>query len=65
VNVLDLEADGTMLDVGSRLGYPNLEALYAAVSANTVTVEDLTGRLLSDAGEGPPSGEDGGPEQPE
>ena len=45
VNLLDLEADGTMLQLGTELGYPNLETLYAAVAANTVTVEELTGRL--------------------
>ncbi|WP_252847178.1 RelA/SpoT family protein [Actinoallomurus purpureus] len=44
-NLLDLESDGTMLQLGTELGYPNLETLYAAVAANTVTVDRLTGFL--------------------
>lgn len=44
-NILDLESDGTMLQLGTELGYSNLEALYAAVAVGVVTVDELTGRL--------------------
>jgi GTP diphosphokinase / guanosine-3',5'-bis(diphosphate) 3'-diphosphatase len=54
VSLLDLETDGTMLQLGTGLGYPNLEALYAAVAANTVTVEELAGQLRP--GEPPDAG---------
>ena len=47
VNVLDLEGDGTVLGAARVLGYHDVDALYAAVAANAVTVEALTGRLLS------------------
>ncbi|HEY9523606.1 MAG TPA: HD domain-containing protein [Thermopolyspora sp.] len=46
ISLLELEGDGTALDACVRLGYRTLEDLYAAVAANSVTVDDLTGRLL-------------------
>lgn len=45
MNLLDLEGDGTMLQRGTELGYPNLETLYAAVAANAVTVAKLIEQL--------------------
>ncbi|MFG2087031.1 MULTISPECIES: RelA/SpoT family protein [unclassified Spirillospora] len=49
VELLDLETGGAALTAARHLGYHDLESLYSAVAANTVTVGDLTARLLADA----------------
>jgi (p)ppGpp synthase/HD superfamily hydrolase len=45
LDLLDLEGDGTMLQIAAVLGYPNLDRLYGAVAANAVTVDQITDRL--------------------
>ncbi len=60
LELLDLETGGGALTAARDLGYRDLESLYSAVAANTVTVADLTARLLADAptGHGPGPRED-------
>ncbi|TDC81204.1 HD domain-containing protein [Actinomadura sp. 7K507] len=49
VDLLDLETDGAALTAARELEYHDLESLYSAVAAGTVTLTDLTARLLADA----------------
>lgn len=47
VDLLDLEGDGTAFSVCRRLGYPDLDALYAAVTTDGVTADTVLGSLLA------------------
>ena len=41
IDLLDLESDGTAHSEGRRLGYGDLDALYAAVGQGLVMIDDL------------------------
>jgi GTP pyrophosphokinase len=45
LDLFDLEIDGTALQVGRRLGYPDLDALYIAVAGDQVGADKVAGLL--------------------
>jgi GTP pyrophosphokinase len=60
-DLLELEADGTVLDACVHLGHHTLEDLYAAIAAGSITLPDLTTRLLPSTDRTPAVPPDPGP----